>query len=44
MRNEREANLALEPLPRVTWTEPSRLPRRRLSLLRRLLNFLGVWL
>ena len=36
-RSEHDANLALVPLPRVTWIEPSPLPRRRRSILRRLL-------
>jgi hypothetical protein len=41
-RNEHDANLALVPLPRATWLEPSPLPRRRPSMLRRFLSLFGV--
>ena len=36
-RSEYNANLALVPLERQSWIEPSPLPRRRRSILRRLL-------
>jgi hypothetical protein len=42
MKNEHDANLALVPMPRITWIEPSRLPRRRVSWLRRILSLIGV--
>jgi hypothetical protein len=41
MKNEHDANLALVPLPRVTWAEPSRC-KRRVSMLRRILNLIGL--
>jgi len=36
IRNERDANLALAPISRPSWQEPSRLPRRRMSMIQRI--------
>ena len=36
IRNERDANLALAPIDRPSWQEPSPLPRRRMSMIQRI--------